>query len=467
MSEPTSSVMPSDGVLASLRRGETTATELTKRYLARIERHDGAIGAFFSVSPNALADAAAADAQAREGRSPGPLCGLPVGIKDNIDTAGLRTTVGSSFFVDHVPAADAEVVARLRGAGAVILGKLALHEFAYGSTCENRHVRSCRNPWDLARIPGGSSGGSAAALAAELCAAALGTDTGGSVRIPGALNGVAALRPTQGAISNRGVFPITWSFDTVGPMARSVADVAALAEVLAGFDRGDPGSRPGPSAELGYEAALRAELRPLRVGLPTSFYFDEVDAEIVGLVRAAADVLASLGLEPADVDLPGAEDAQVAATRIIWAEALAIHEERLASAPERFGEDVRTRLRSGERVSGVEFGRMLQRAREWRRSVEEVFERFDLLLVPTTGVVAPLAAQSEMIETTRRLTRLTYGFSLAGLPVLDVPCGFSSEGLPVGMQLVAPPWGEATLLAVGAAYQRATDWHRRTPPLAD
>lgn len=456
--------VPREDIVARLQRGELSSASLTEAYLARIDRYDGAVGAFYTVSAQDAREQAALADQALDGGAPlGPLHGLPVGIKDNIDTAGLRTTIGSEFFAQRVPTHDAEVIRRLRAAGAVVLGKLALHEFAYGGTSQNAHHRDCRNPWDLTRIPGGSSGGSGAALASDLCAAALGSDTGGSVRSPAALNGVTAMRPTRGRVSNRGVFPITWSFDTVGPMARSARDVAALLDVLSGFDPDDPGSVEHQSPAR--DGARRGDLTGVQFGLPSSFYYEEVDAEIVSLVHQAASVMSSLGCVVDEVDIPGAEDAEQAARRIIWAEALAIHEERLATNPERFGEDIRRRLASGHEVSGPDYARYVQTGREWRRRLEGVFERFDFLLVPTSGRVAPRAAESETIETTRLMTRLTYGWTLAGLPVLALPCGFSSAGLPVGLQLVGRPWAESDLLAVGSCFQQETTWHVRTPPL--
>jgi aspartyl-tRNA(Asn)/glutamyl-tRNA(Gln) amidotransferase subunit A len=444
--------------------GEVSSLDATERFLERIERLDGEVGAFITVAAEpALEQAGAADEALARGTSLGALHGLPVALKDNIDTAGLRTTVGSAFFSDRVPEADAEVAARLRRAGAVLLGKVTLHEFAYGATNDNAHFGPCRNPWDLKRIPGGSSGGSGVAVAAGLCAAALGTDTGGSVRIPAALNGVSALRPSAGRVSIRGVFPITWTFDTVGPIARSVTDLAALIAVLAGYDDADPRSIDRPVDR--YLDALDAGLEGMRIGIPRNFFFDEVDADIVTLVHVAADTLADHGAELIDLDLPGAGEAIDSTTGMIRAEAYAIHRGRLRDAPERFGEDVRRRLELGADITGAEYAAHRERARDWRRTVQRAFERVDLILAPSTGTTAPPIG-SEMIETTQRLVRLTYGWSLAGLPALSVPCGLSDAGLPVGLQLAAPRFGETALVRAGAAYQRETDWHLQEPALA-
>jgi len=461
---PAESAPQAAGLTERLRSGAVSATAATEAYLRRSERLDGLLRAFVTVSADtALEQARAADEALERGSLLGPLHGLPVALKDNIDTAGIRTTAGSRFFADRVPPADAEVARRLREAGAVLVGKTQLHEFAYGATTQNPHHGACRNPWDVTRIPGGSSGGSGAALAADLCAAALGTDTGGSVRIPASVNGVSALRPTLGRVSNRGVFPITWSFDTVGPMARSVTDVASLLAVVAGFDPGDPASvdrprdDPLPALELGAEG--------LRVGLPSAFYFGDVDEEVVRALHAAAEEIARLGAEVEEIDLPGAAEAFEATNLLIRAEALAIHRERLETQPDLFGEDVRRRLALGAEVSGADYAACRQTGREWRRAVEVAFRRVDVVLSPATGTVAPLASDAETIETTRRLASLTYGWSLAGVPALVVPCGFSPEGLPIGLQLAGRWWQEATLLRLGAAYQRQTDWHLRTPEL--
>jgi aspartyl-tRNA(Asn)/glutamyl-tRNA(Gln) amidotransferase subunit A len=453
---------------ASLRRrlaaGEVSAVETTERFLERIETLDGEIDAFITVAgDSALEQARAADGALARGSVLGPLHGFPVALKDNIDTRGLRTTIGSSFFADRVPDADADVTARLRSAGAVILGKLNLHEFAYGATNDNAHYGQCRNPWDLDRIPGGSSGGSGAAVAAGLCAAALGTDTGGSVRIPAALNGISALRPSDGRVSLTGVFPISLTFDTVGPMARTVSDLAAMIGVLAGYDDADPRSVDAPVPD--YMRALDEGLDGLRIGMPTSFYFDDVDDDIVALVRRAAEDFAGAGAEVLEIDLPGADDAVVDTTGTIRAESYAIHRGRLETEPERFGDDVRRRLELGMSITGADYGLHRERARAWIRNVKRAFEQVDLILTPSTGTTAPQAG-SEMIETTQRLVRLTYGWSLAGLPALSLPCGLSDAGLPVGLQLAAPKLGEATLVRAGAAYQRETDWHLLEPPVS-
>ncbi len=452
-------------VLAELRAGRVTSSQLVEEYLARIDALDGELRAFVTVTRDeARARAAEADAEQERGGSLGPLHGLPIALKDNIATAGIRTTMGSTFFADYVPDEDAPVWRRLSEAGAVLLGKTQLHEFAYGATTQNPHHGACRNPWDTERTPGGSSGGSGAATGAGLCAVALGTDTGGSVRIPASLNGVSGIRPTLGRVSNTGVFHITWSFDTVGPLARSLADLAATFDVMAGYDGADVMSINRQAASL--VDALGRDPTGIRVGVPRSVFFDDIDADIGAAVRAAADELAAAGLSVEPVDVPGAEDAVESCTHVIWSEATAIHAERLENNPDGFGADVRRRLMFGYDVSGPEYARCVEHGRRWRRTLEQLFESVDVILSPMNGVVAPLA-DSEMIETTAKLTRFTYGWSLAGLPALSVPCGLSTGGLPIGLQLTAAPWQDAQLMSVAAAYQDRTGWHDGLPPLLE
>lgn len=441
-------------------RSEAGAEAMVGASLQRIAETQREINAYITVrGADALADARAVDSNRTRGTVAGPLAGLPVAVKDNIDTAGLRTTAGSAFLADRVPEHDAESVRRLKAAGAVVVGKTALHEFAYGVTTINPHYGPARNPWDLDRIPGGSSGGSGAALGADTCLLALGTDTGGSVRIPAALNNVSSLRATTGAISTRGSFPVSSSLDTIGPMARSLSDVAALFEVLAGFDPADPWAVEHP---LG----APIDVRGLRVGLPAEFFFEDVEPSIESAVRLAAQQLRELGAEVRTVSVPGASEAVHTANRLIRAEALSVHAERMATQPERFGEDVRRRLDLGYQVTGVEVAGAVREMHEWRARMLAVFERLDVILTPTTNSVAPLIADSEMIATTARLTRFTYAWSLAGMPAVSVPCGSSAEGLPIGMQLAAAPWQDRVALRAGVAYQAATDWHRRRPALA-
>ena len=448
-----------------LAAGEVTATELVEASLARIAQVEGEVGAFVTVTA-ALAreQAAAADAAYADGRSLGPLHGLPVGLKDNIDTAGIVTTAGAGFFLDRVPAEDAEVTRRLHAAGAVLVGKLTMHELAFGATSQNEHTGPCRNPWDLSRIPGGSSGGSGAAVAADEVPVSLGTDTGGSVRIPGSLNGVVGLRTTFGRVSNRGIYPIAVSFDTCGPLARHAIDVARVLTVLAGYDADDPNSVDHPAED--YAAGIDGGIAGVRIGMPRGFFFSELDPEVEAAVRAAADQLARLGARVEEIDLPGAENTHAIVATMVRTDALALHRERVAAHPEQFGGEVLRRLRSAESVTGADYAAARDAGRAWRRQVARLFEGVDIVLTPAACIPAPPAEDSgDVIETTRLMTRLTYAWTLAGVPAVSVPCGFTRAGLPIGLQLAGGAWQEALLLRAAHAYQQVTDWHERRAPL--
>ena len=444
---------------------EAGAVGGVRRCLEHVRAYDCDVNAVITVVDElALAEAAAADAAAGEGRSLGLLYGMPVMLKDNIATAGIRTTSGSKFFADSVPAVDAEVVRRLKRAGAIVVGKTNMAEFALGGTTQNRHFGRCRNPWDLDRVPGGSSGGSAAAVSGDMCLGALGTDTGGSIRIPAALTGVAGLRPTVGRVSNRGTTPVSPEHDTVGPIARSVVDVARLFAAIADDDGQD--SSPAAQTLEDLLPILDDPIDGIRVGLPTGFCFDRLHAEVADAVRAAAATLERLGAVLHEIDLPEIEFAFAAARGMIIADAAAFHRERLEQRPDDFGPDVRGWLRDGAAIRPHEYERFLERRRMWRRTVAEGFQSVDLVLSPTVGIPAPRIAECEaMTEVTLDLTRLTTPWAFAGVPALSVPCGFTADGLPVGLQLVAAWRGESLLLRAGAAYQTATEWHLARPAL--
>lgn len=428
----------------------------THACLDAIARHDDTLRAFITVCRQAaLGKASAADRAAAQGKSLGLLHGMPVALKDCIDVAALRCTVGSAFFAERVATTDAPVVRRLRAAGAVFVGKTNLHEFCFGGTSQNEHFGRVRNPWDATRIPGGSSGGSAVAAAAGMCEGAIGTDTGASVRLPAALCGVVGLRPTAGAVSNEGVFPVSPPYDTVGAMARTVADVARLfaamadaggADVLTGLDGGVAG---------------------LRILVPTTFFFDEADGAVASLVLAAARQLEKLGAVLVRRALPGADAAQPHLNPIIYADAAALHFERLRDEPERFGAQVRARLQPGLAMTAVEYARCLRWLERWRDQVATLFaDGIDLVLTPTVGTTAPpIPPDDEVIGATANVTRLCWAWPAAQVPALTVPCGFVG-GLPVGTQLAAARGNEALLLRAGQAYQAATGWHAARPPLA-
>jgi aspartyl-tRNA(Asn)/glutamyl-tRNA(Gln) amidotransferase subunit A len=438
-------------------RAQVSAVELAEAFLGRIAVRDE-YNAVMTLTPElALADARSADA-ARSRRSPLPLDGLPLLVKDNIDVAGIRCTVGSRLFYDRVAERDATVVRRLREAGAVILGKTFLHEFAFGVT-SNAILGACRNPWDPTRIPGGSSGGSGAALAADFAIGALGTDTGGSVRLPAAINGVTGLRPTSGAVSNLGVYPLSPSLDTVGPMARSAGDLAALFAAMRGYDPEDPWSLAAPEP-----AAAASPMRGLRIAIVEEFFFDGADPQIEHLVRDAAERLRQLGARIFTLAIPGAEAAFASAGELARAEAAAVYERYLDDPQTVMSDEIRERFELGRKVDGVAFARALAHMMRWRRSIAEIFtETADVLLTPTVAIPTFAIEGTKMLPAATALTKLTYPWSFAGIPALSLPCGFSFDGMPVGVQLVAAQWREDLLLATAVAYQKLTDWHRRRP----
>ncbi|MGE4369904.1 MAG: amidase [Burkholderiaceae bacterium] len=434
-----------------------------KQCIENIEKWNPHINAIITLDAQAALEAARhADEQTRLGRSNGLLHGVPVLVKDNIDTAGLRTTYASGFFKDHVPAEDATVVKRLRDAGAIILGKVTLHEFAFGVRSNNPVIGQCRNPWNTARIPGGSSGGSGAAVAAGMAPMALGTDTGGSVRVPASLNGISGLRPTAGRVSNHGCMPVSPTHDTIGPMARTVPEVARLFAVMAGFDPADHLSENRQVSNLLVD--MHAGIKGLRIGIPKNHYFDGLAPEVAKAVDEAIGVLESLGAVMVPITLKGAETAHADATAMIYSDACAVHEERLGQPDERWSPATLERMQMGLNYNGRDYARAMRAREAWCRTLEEVFSTVDVILSPTSPTVAPLIEDSRsLFEATRAVTQNTYAGAFGRLPGLSVPCGFSPDGMPIGLMLEAAPWCEATLFRVGVAYQNQTDWHTRQP----
>jgi aspartyl-tRNA(Asn)/glutamyl-tRNA(Gln) amidotransferase subunit A len=449
-------------VLQYIHARQLSPVELVRAYLERIEKLNPTLNAYLTVlSGSALAAATAAEHAVMRDETLGALHGVPIALKDNCDVAGVRMTAGTKFLREHVATTDSEVAARLQKAGAILLGKLHMHEWAIGATTRNPHFGPCRNPWDPQRIPGGSSGGSGAALAADMTLAAIGTDTGGSVRIPAALNGISGIRPTVGRVSIRGVVPVSWTFDTVGPMARRAEDVAHLLQVVAGYDPEEPTSIDIPVPD--YFAELHAGVKGLRIGLLSGHFLREPEPAVTDAVKKAAQVFAELGAHVDELELVGAEDVIDRMSELILTDAAAFHRTRMEERPQDFGQDVMTRLQRGASVTGVQYASARQEQRRWQRYVEQVLMRYDLLLAPTCGLGAPLIEESDGVETTRLLTRFTYPINFATVPVLSVSCGFTPEGLPVSVQIAARHWQEALVLRAAWAYQQATDWHLHRP----
>lgn len=447
-----------------LARGEISPVELTQAFLRRIEELTRALNCFITLTADAaLQSARQAEAEIRGGDYRGTLHGIPLALKDLYETRGVRTTAGSKFFSDNVPSTDAVVVDRLGFAGATLLGKLNMHEIALGVTNNNPHFGACHNPWNLDCTPGGSSGGSAAALAAGLCLGSLGSDTGGSIRIPASLCGVVGLKPTYGRVSLRGVIPLSWSLDHAGPMARRVKDVAVLLQAIAGYDPHDPASVDVQVPD--YLAEIDQGVRGWRIALANDGFMKRADAEVLEAVHTAAQVFTRLGAEVIPTGLSNGRDAALNNGLIVTSEAAAFHRQHLAEHPEDFGADVRQRLQTGAAYTSTEYVLARRTQAELRRLFELFFNDYDVLLTPTTPLPAPLLDGPDAVEQARTLTRFTAPFNLTGLPALSLPCGFTRDGLPIGMQIVARPWAEAALLRAGQAYEAATEWHLRRPEL--
>lgn len=463
--------MTLDEQAALIRTREVSPVDVLESALRQIERVDRKVNGFITVTADvAISAAKEAEAEIASGKYRGPLHGIPVALKDLLYTRGIRTTAGSRFLKDFVPAEDAEVVARLKSAGALLVGKTQMHEFAYGPTSTNPHYGDAHNPWDLDRLTGGSSGGSAAAVATSMAAAALGSDTGGSIRIPASLCGITGIKPTYGRVSRHGAVALSWCLDHVGPLCKTARDAALVLGAIAGWDPKDPASSREPVPD--YAAQLSQGISGLRVAVLQEYTTDPMDPDVVSTFQSALEVLRQLGAKVEEVSVPEAQYAAPASTAILSAEATAYHEERLRALPEEFGPDVRARLEGGLFIAATDYVRAQRVRRMLIDRFRELLQRYDALLCPTEPTTAPRIDQEIVkfgaLEETRvaALTRHTRLFNLTGFPTATVPCGFDWNGLPVGLQIVGAPFAEGMVLRVGHAYQQATGWHHRIPPAA-
>lgn len=441
--------------------GAVSPVEIVRETLARIERLDPRLNSYLTVTAeSALRQARQAETEIRAGRARGPLHGVPYAAKDLLDTRGIRTTVGSKIMADRVPDSDAAIIERLSAAGAVLLGKTGMHEWAYGITSANPHFGPVRNPWDTERIPGGSSGGSAAALAAGLCAFSLGSDTGGSIRIPAAICGIAGLKPTFGSVSRAGAFPLGDTLDTLGPFALRVEDLALVYAAIA------------DGKDVAAEPRWQPRLDGVALGVPADFYWQNLAPDMEAATQDALRVFESLGAELAPVEVPDIETFNTLHRLILLAEATSVHRRRLAERREDFGEDVRALLEQGLSVLATDYLEAQRARRAFRRDFGAAFERVDALLAPAVPIQTARIGELEVrvqgrLENVRlATTRNIRALNLTALPVLSVPCGFQADGLPVGLQIVGPEGGERRILEIGRAYEQATDWHLRMPPMA-
>lgn len=450
-----------------VRQRKVSPVALTEACLARIEKYNPVVNAFITVTPErALADARAAEHEISRGGWRGPLHGIPIALKDLIDTAGVRTTAASAVFAGRIPTEDAEVVRRLKVAGAVVLGKTNMDEFAAGDGSVTSHWGPTHNPWALERVPGSSSGGSAAAVAAELCYGALGTDTGGSIRQPASYCGVVGLKPTYGLVSNRGVIPLVPSLDCVGPMGRTVGDIALLLQGLAGHDPRWAGSSAAAVPDYS-ESQATVPVR-FRIGIPRADFFESLDDEVRQGVAAAIEVLRRLAADIHDVVLPFAYADLESQIGALLAEAYAYHKPLLERAGSLYHPFVRKALSTPRCDSGYVLAR--QAMERERLEIKGIFNEVDLLVLPTAKSL-PKTIEHWLTDIDSsgsydlRNYYTTWAFNILGLPALSVPCGFTRSGLPVGLQIVSAPFQEARILALAHAYEATTGWHRRKPTL--
>jgi aspartyl-tRNA(Asn)/glutamyl-tRNA(Gln) amidotransferase subunit A len=449
---------------AALRRGSVSSTDLTRGCLARIDQSQVLLNSFITVTPDlALAQASSLDAELRNGKWRGPLHGVPIALKDNIDTAGVRTTAASAVFADRIPAEDAEVVRRLRAAGAVLLGKLNMDEFAAGGTSTTTYFDPVHNPWALDRSAGGSSGGSGAAVAAELCFGAIGTDTTGSLRIPASLCGVVGLKPTYGRVSARGVIPLSWTLDHVGALGRTVEDTALILQAIAGYDSLDTASVDVPVPD--YLAGMRTTTTGLRLGVPRGLFYDKLQPEVGEAVRRALEVLRPLAGSLRDVHLP----ALVTTSDVVAEEMSAYHATWFANAPHLYQLPTRRALDRWSKLTAIDYVLARREIDRLRRETRTVFADVDLLVTPTVKIQARTIEESIKRSMSEHPLPPEPGntvlFNILGLPAISVPCGFTSAGLPVGLQIIGPHFAEARVLAMAHAYEQATEWHKRRPRL--
>jgi aspartyl-tRNA(Asn)/glutamyl-tRNA(Gln) amidotransferase subunit A len=447
-----------------LRKREISPVELTRECLARIEKLNPALNAFITVTgESALLQAQEAEAEIQRGAWRGPLHGVPIALKDLIDTAGVRTTAASAVFKDRVPSEDAHIVQRLQDAGAILLGKQNLHEFAYGGSSVISYFREVKNAWNARYIAGGSSGGSASAVAAGLSYAAIGTDTAGSIREPASLCGVVGLKPTYGRVSTRGIIPLSWSLDHVGPITRTVTDAAVMLRAIAGHDRRDPNS--ANLAVDDYLAALDGRKKEIRIGVPRGFFYEELDPEVASAVERALGVLKTYCGEMRDIDLPVPTDRTLQS-----AESYAYHAEFVATSSHLYQPETLRRIKSGQKTSALQMEERRRELKQIRNEIGRVFENVDVLVTPTTPIPAPSLAELNQTPDLLRprelsLLRNTRPFNVWGLPAISVPCGFTNSGLPIGLQIAAAHWAESRVLQVAYAYEQATEWHEREPSI--
>jgi aspartyl-tRNA(Asn)/glutamyl-tRNA(Gln) amidotransferase subunit A len=440
--------------------GKFTPQDLAEACFRQIERLNPTLNAYITViNPQ---DALAAQ-QPPMNTAPlsHALRGIPIAVKDLFNTAGILTTIGSKFFANHIPDEDAFVVEKLKQAGALINGKTNTHEIALGLTGNNPHYGTARNPWNPERIPGGSSSGSAIAVATGMALGALGTDTGGSIRVPAALCGIVGFKPTRGRVSTRGVFPLSWNLDHVGPLTKCVKDAAIMLQIISIFDAIDPSSIKMLTGD--YLGHLVDDMAGRKVAFGSGEFIETSEPEVLNAVRETAKVFESMGCKIQKVNVDWMRDAALANKTMTQSDGAAVHRDRLKEHPEMFGEDIRRRLEDGAKTTSTEYILARRAQAEVQKRCELFFESTDYLIIPTSPIAAPTIEGHDAVEQAGRLTRFTAPFNLAGLPAISIPCGFTKEGLPIGLQIISRAWGDAKVLNAAYAYEQATDWHKKFP----
>ncbi len=441
-------------------RGGFTPQDLAEACFNQINRLNPKLNAYITVIP----PQDALDAQQPPFNTAAlyrALRSIPIAVKDLFDVEGVCTTAGSQFFADNIADQDAFVVEKLKQSGALINGKTNTHEIALGITGNNPHYGTARNPWNTERIPGGSSSGSAIAVATGMALGALGTDTGGSIRIPASLCGIVGFKPTRGRVSTRGVFPLSWNLDHVGPLTKCVKDAAVMLQVISAYDAIDPSSIKMLTGD--YLGHLVDDMHGRKIAIGSGEFIETSDPEVLNAVRETAKVFESMGCKVEKINVDWMRDAALANKTMTQADAAAVHRDRLKEHPELFGEDIRRRLEDGAKTTSTEYVLARRTQSEVQKRCELFFEAYDLLITPTTPIAAPTIEGHDAVEQAGRLTRFTAPFNLTGLPALSIPCGFTSEGLPIGMQIIARAWADAKALNAGYAYEQATEWHKQFP----
>lgn len=457
--------------LSKLIRGRhISPVELVEAHLSRIESLQPSLNSFITIiSDQAMISAKRSEKELMTGTYRGPLHGIPFGLKDLFEVAGVRNTNGSKIFDEYIPSFDSTVATKLKDAGAILLGKLNMQQFAYGPNGENTDYGHMHNPWNLELISGGSSGGSGSSTAAGECAFTMGTDTGGSVRIPSALCGIVGLKPTYGRVSLSGVTPLAWSLDHAGPMCRTVQDCRTILNVIS--ERKPRSARSVPEKTGGVANNIKRGVRGLKIGVPREYFELPIDPDVKHQVQKAIDMLTVLGANVVDISWPLFHYSASISTAILMAEASEFYKKLIIRHGPNMNLPERLRLEAGLFISGVDYVKA-QRARVlFTRESHKIFEEVDLLVGPTTPMTAyPIGSRSvrlgkKSIGSIAALTQYTRAFNLNGFPAISIPCGFSEQGLPIGLQLAGKPYYENAILRTAYAYEQSTDWHNSRPPI--